>query len=204
MSSPHHPLFARMYDIVMMPSDRMGIRRQRKHLCRRAAGTVLELGVGTGLNLPHYERADSVVAVDHDLAMLRRADKRAREAIVDVHLIAADAHDLPFPANTFATIVVGLSLCTIPDPDRALVEALRVATPDGELHFLEHVRATHSQRVAHFEDRISGLWGKVAGGCRPNQDTVQIIADAGWEISTLWQSDRGGLIQGTAVPKAPH
>jgi ubiquinone/menaquinone biosynthesis C-methylase UbiE len=163
---------------------------------------VLELGVGTGLNLPHYERADTVVAVDHDPAMLQRANKRAREAIVDVHLIAADAHDLPFPADTFATVVVGLSLCTIPDPDQALVEALRVATPDGELHFLEHVRATHSQRVAHFEDRIAGLWGKVAGGCRPNQDTAQIIVDAGWEISTLWQSDRGGLIQGTAVPKA--
>ena len=204
MSSPHHPLFARMYDIVMMPSDRMGIRRQRRHLCRRAAGIVLELGVGTGLNLPHYERADTVVAVDHDQGMLSRADKRARESIVDVHLIAADAHGLPFADNSFDTIVVGLSLCTIPDPDQSLVEALRVATPDGELHFLEHVRATHSTRVAHFEDRIAPFWGKVAGGCRPNQDTARIIDDAGWEISELWQSDRGGLIQGTAVPKAPN
>lgn len=202
MRSPHHPLFARVYDVVMMPTDRMGIRRQRRHLCRRAHGKVLELGVGTGLNLPHYERAETVVAIDHDRHMLARADKRAREAVVDVHLMAADAHELPFADDSFSTIVVGLSLCTIPEPERALVEALRVTEPGGELHFLEHVRATHSQRVAHLEDRIARLWGKVAGGCRPNQDTAAIIDGAGWEISEMWQSDHGGLIQGTAVPKA--
>jgi ubiquinone/menaquinone biosynthesis C-methylase UbiE len=198
MSTPHHPLLARIYDVVMMPNERMGIRRQRGHLCRLATGTVLEVGVGTGLNLPHYERAKEVIAIDADPHWLRRAHKRAVEAIVPVTLMQANAEQLPFRDNTFHTVVIGLTLCTIRQPQAALAEARRVADEGGELHFLEHVRSPRSW-VGKIEDVIAPVWGKVAGGCRPNQDTVRLIEDSGWEITKLWTASHGGLVQGTAI-----
>jgi ubiquinone/menaquinone biosynthesis C-methylase UbiE len=200
MSSPHHPLLARIYDVVMMPNERLGIRRQRDRMCRLAAGRVLEIGVGTGLNLPHYERAREVVAIDPDPSWLRRAHKRAGEAIVPVTLLRADAIKLPFARHAFDTVVVGLALCTIHDPRVALDEMRRVVQPDGELHFLEHVRSP-TKWVGRVEDTIAPLWGKVAGGCRPNQDTVGMIETSGWEITKLWASNRGDLVQGTAVAR---
>ena len=198
MSTPHHPVLARAYDIVMMPGERRGLRNQRIRLCRLATGRVLEIGVGTGLNLPHYERADLVVGIDPDPAMLRRADKKRHEAIVPVQLIEADARHLPFEDNSFATVVVGLTLCTIPNPGLALDELQRVSVSGAEMHFLEHVRSTR-QWFARLEDSVAPMWRRVAGGCRPNQDTLALIEDSGWEITRLWTSRHGGLVQGTAV-----
>ena len=198
MSTPHHPVLARMYDAIMMPQERLGFRRQRSHLCRLAPGNVVEVGVGTGLNLPHYERARRVVAVDPDPSWLARAARRIPDAVVPVSLMRADARSLPFRDGTVDAVVVGLSLCTIPDPAVALAEFRRIVADDGELHFLEHVRSPIGW-VGTVEDRIAPLWKRVAGGCRPNQDTIGLIEATGWEITTLWTSRRGDLVQGTAV-----
>jgi len=194
-------MLASIYDVVMMPSERRGLRKQRVRMCRLPAGLVLEIGVGTGLNLPHYERADLVVGIDPDRAMLRRADRRRHEAMVPVRLVQADAEDLPFPDGTFATVVVGLALCTIAQPAEALTEIRRVAADDAELHFLEHVRSPRSG-FGKLEDAIAPAWRRIAGGCRPNQDTLALIESSGWDITSMWRSRHGGLVQGSAARQA--
>ena len=141
MASSHHPVLARLYDVVMMPSERRGLRQQRIRMCRTAPGRVLEIAVGTGLNLPHYERADIIIGIDRDPAMLRRANRKRHTAMIPVRLVEADARALPFRSGTFTTVVIGLALCTISDPGLALAEARRVSADGDELHFLEHVRS---------------------------------------------------------------
>jgi ubiquinone/menaquinone biosynthesis C-methylase UbiE len=167
-------------------------------MCGSARGRVLEIGVGTGLNIPHYERADFVVGIDPDRAMLLRAAQARFKAIVPVSLVQTDAQELPFPDDTFDTLVVGLALCTVPDPAKALAEVARTAAPGAELRFLEHVRSKRAW-FGRLEDMAAPAWRRIAGGCRLNQDTLGVIAAAGWEITTLWQSPHGGLVQGTAV-----
>lgn len=198
MAMAPHSLFARIYDLFMVPNDRFGLRHQRARLCADATGRVLEIAIGTGLNIPHYEKAELVIGIDNHRGMLRRAIRRTWEADVAVDLVAADARRLPFPDESFDTVVVGFSLCTIPDPAAVLSEMARVTNADGSLRFLEHVRSPRS-RMARFQDRFHPVWERVSGGCRANQDTEQIIHDSPWQVDVMWKSDTGGLIQGSAV-----
>lgn len=198
MPAAPHSMFARIYDLFMVPQDRFGLRHQRERLCGPANGRVLEIGIGTGLNIPHYRSADLVVGVDNHRGMLRRAIRRTWESSTPVDLVAADARQLPFPSASFDTVVVGFSLCTIPEPATALEEFARVTTPEGVLHFLEHERSA-KPRTAKLQDRFAGVWGRVSGGCRANQDTRAILAESSWSVDDMWVSDGGGLIQGSAT-----
>lgn len=198
MATPPHSMFARAYDLFMVPNDRLGLRHQRTRLCGAATGNVLEIGIGTGLNLPHYRSAVAVVGIDNHRGMLHRAVRRTWETTVPVSLVAADAHHLPFPDAVFDTVVVGFSLCTIADPAEALEEFWRVAVPGGALHFLEHVRSARPA-AARLQDRLAGVWERLSGGCRANQDTEALLAASPWAVDQMWSSEGGGLIQGTAV-----
>lgn len=198
MAKAPHSLFAHIYDLFMVPNDRFGLRHQRERLCADATGRVLEIAIGTGLNIPHYTQADLVVGVDNHRGMLRRAIRRTWESKAPVDLVAADARHLPFPDQSFDTIVVGFSLCTIPEPEAVLKEMARVTTPSGSLRFLEHVRSPRP-RTARWQDRFHPIWERVSGGCRANQDTEQILKNSPWDVDALWKSDTGGLIQGSAT-----
>ena len=197
MATAPHSLFARIYDLFMVPQERLGLRRQRARLCADAAGRVLEIAIGTGLNIPHYAQASIVIGIDNNIAMLRRAIRRTWETKTPVELLVADAGSLPFPDGSFDAIVVGLSLCTIPEPVAALTELGRVATPGARLHFLEHVRSG-KPATARRQDRFAPLWARVSGGCRVNQDTVAQINQSAWAVEDVWTSDSGGLVHGTA------
>ncbi len=190
-------MFARIYDLFMVPQDRFGLRHQRERLCGQATGRVLEVAIGTGLNIPHYRQANEVIGIDNHRGMLRRAIRRTWESSMPVELVAADARHLPFPNASFDTVVVGFSLCTIPDPSVALEEFARVTAHGGTLHFLEHERSL-KPRMAGLQDRFSGVWERVSGGCRANQDTQAILAGSSWSMDDIWVSDGGGLIQGSA------
>jgi ubiquinone/menaquinone biosynthesis C-methylase UbiE len=200
MAKAPHSLFARIYDLFMVPQDRFGLAHQRARLCGPAEGRVLEIAIGTGLNISHYERADTVIGIDNKVAMLRRAIRRTWETKIPVELVVADAQALPFPDHSFDSIVVGLSLCTIPNPRTTLAELHRVATPQGELRFLEHVRSAKPS-IARRQDWFAPVWERVSGGCRANQDTERLINESSWSINDLWASDGGGLIQGTAAAR---
>lgn len=193
---------AAVYDTIMVPVEALGIRGQRRRIGAAARGRVLELGAGTGAMLEHYgEDVEEVVATDPDPHMLARAEPRRDPARVPVELREADAQDLPFPDASFDTVVVALSLCTIPDPDRALAEARRVLRPDGRLLFVEHVRSPRAW-LARIQRLLTPAWEKVAGGCQLDRDTVATIRRAGFEIDDLWRSGDGSgtIVQGTATP----
>lgn len=179
---------ARGYDLFMDRMDRAGAAEHRRRLVAEARGEVLEVGAGTGKNLPLYWTASRVVALEPDPAMRARAVGASRAARVPVKVVDGDAGALPFEDAAFDTVVFGLVLCTVPDPGRALAEARRVMRPGGTLRFYEHVRADNPG-LARWQDRLERPWGWIGGGCHPNRDTVAAIAEAGFDAVSLEEFD---------------
>lgn len=192
------PLLARIYDAVLAPSEWMGVREQRRRLMDGLSGRVVEIGAGTGLNVPLYPAsAGEVHAVEPDRHMLEKLQARVRKSTARLFLYRADAHRLPFGDGVFDAAIVTFALCTIPDPERALEEAHRVVRDGGVLRFLEHVRSEKS-RTAGWQDRAAPLWGRISGGCRLNQPTVEILEATRWEIDDVWRSGGGSVAAGQA------
>jgi len=194
----NHPILARIYDTVLAPTERAGVRDQRRRMMDGVTGRVLEIAAGTGLNVPLYpSTADEVHAIEPDRHMLARLERRSHESPVPLYLYQGDAQDLPFIDGAFDTAIIAFALCTIPDPPRALDEVHRVVRSGGTLRFLEHVRS-QEDRTARWQDCISPIWGKFAGGCRLNQPTVEILEATNWEIDDLWRSGGGFVVAGQA------
>jgi SAM-dependent methyltransferase len=177
------PVFAALYDRRGGSMERRWMGWRRARLLGGARGAVLEIGGGTGANLPHYGDVDRVTVVEPDPFMRRRLLTKSRAARVPVEVSAAGAEALPFPDGCFDTVVSTLVLCTVPDQDLALGEIRRVLRPDGRLLFIEHVRASGS--MARWQDRIESLWRRLLAGCHPNRDTVAAIGRAGFELETF-------------------
>jgi ubiquinone/menaquinone biosynthesis C-methylase UbiE len=134
-------LVAAGYDRIFDHVDPLGGADHRRPPVEQAAGQVLEIGAGTGRNLPLYRTATRVVALEPGPGMRARAERTARAAPVPVEVVDGRAEDLPFPDHSFDTVVASLVLCTVPDPAGALAEARRVLGPGGRLRFYQHVRA---------------------------------------------------------------
>jgi ubiquinone/menaquinone biosynthesis C-methylase UbiE len=162
------------------------VRRQRRKVVPLAYGNVLEVGIGTGLNLEHYDsaRVDRLVGVDPGLEMHPLARKRARLAGLTVDLVGLSAEKLPFDAHTFDTVLVTYALCTIPDPLAALVEMRRVLKRGGLLVFCEHGLAPDPS-IQRWQHRLTPLWAKVAGGCHLDRNVAALLTDAGFESRDL-------------------
>ena len=183
-----------LYDAMNEKLEEGWAGEKRRELLTRACGRVLEVGVGTGRNLRHYPRdVDAIVALDPSAGMLERARRRAAEAGRDVRFVRGSAAELPFADDEFDTVVSTLVLCSVPDQAQTLRELRRVLKADGQLLFLEHVRWDDPER-ARWQDRLEGLWTKVACGCHPNRDTLAAIRAAGFSVDA---PERGHL------PKAP-
>lgn len=132
---------ARRYDRQIGFFERLLFGGGREWVCSQARGEVLEVAIGTGRNLPFYPKEVRLTGVDLSPAMLEFAQARARELGIEADLRVGDAQALPFPDEVFDTVVITLSLCTIPDDRKALAEATRVLRPGGRLLLLEHVRS---------------------------------------------------------------
>lgn len=194
----NHPLLAKIYDTVLGPTERLGVRDQRRRLMDGLGGRVVEIGAGTGLNVSLYpSSADEIHAVEPDQHMVDRLVKKAGDSPVPLFLYRGDAHSLPFSDGVFDAAIITFALCTIPDPERALDEAHRVVRSGGTLRFLEHIRSP-SARTARLQDRINTLWGKVSGGCRLNQPTVEILEATHWEVDEVWRASGGFVAAGQA------
>jgi SAM-dependent methyltransferase len=171
--SEGHPFLAATLDVLMLP-----LARLRPGVVELARGRVLELGIGTGMNLPLYQDITSLHAVEPDPYMLRRARERARGRPFPVEIAAAGAESLPFPDASFDTVVATFVFCTIPDPAAAAAEALRVLRPGGRLLFAEHVRSgvppVHATQRA-----LEPVWKRLAGGCHLTRDPVALFRAAG-------------------------
>lgn len=168
-----HPVLAAMLDVAMWP-----LARVRPGVVGAAGGKVLELGVGTGLNLGLYAPEAEIHAIEPDPYMLRRARARAERLGVPVTFHAVGAEALPFPDATFDTVVATFVFCTIPDVRAATAEALRVLRPGGTILFAEHVLSPIAP-VAAAQRAIEPAWERLAGGCHLTRDPVRILQDAG-------------------------
>lgn len=158
------------------------VGKQRMKVIPQARGRVLEIGIGTGLNLPFYDagRVQELVGVEPSLRMHRLVLKRSRAARLPVELVGITAERLPLADAAFDTVVSTYTLCTIPDPVAALREARRVLAPGGRLLFSEHGRAPDAG-VRRWQDRIQPLWGVFSGGCHLGRDIPAILREAGFD-----------------------
>lgn len=160
--------------------------RQRAKVVPGARGRVLEIGVGSGLNLGYYDpdRVERVHGLDPSPEMLRMAEKAVGEAPVEVELVPAGGEEIPFEDRSFDTIVMTYTLCTIAEPVRAVQEMARVLRPGGRLLFCEHGLAP-DERVRRWQTRVNPLWGRVGGGCNLDRDIPALLRAGGMQISVL-------------------
>lgn len=162
------------------------LARHRAALIPAARGKVLEIGIGSALNLDYYSATSvsSLTGIDPSQQLLGYAAKRAKRVAFPVELIPARAESLPLPDTVFDTVVVTFSLCTIPDLAASLGELRRVLKPDGRLLFCEHGLAPDAS-VQHWQQRIDPLWGKIAGGCHLSRNIPELLDDAAFRVTEL-------------------
>lgn len=166
------------------------IRRQRQKVVPRATGRVLEIGIGTGLNIPFYDpdQVTHLIGVDPDVHVTRRAAEPAAAAPFEVEILNVSAEDIPLEAGSVDCAVITYALCSIPDPARAAAEVRRVLAPGGVLLFSEHGRAPDAA-VARWQDRITPAWRIFSGGCHVNRDIEGILREGGFnrlETETIY------------------
>jgi ubiquinone/menaquinone biosynthesis C-methylase UbiE len=165
-----------VYDPILALGERRGMRERRRALLAGAAGRVLELGAGTGLNLPHYPPAvRELVLSEPEPAMRAVLERRVARSRRPARVLDAPAEALPFPDDAFDAVVSTMVLCTVGDVAAAIAETRRVLRPGGRLLFVEHVRAA-SPRLARWQDRLAGPWAAFAQGCRCNRPTDALLA----------------------------
>jgi ubiquinone/menaquinone biosynthesis C-methylase UbiE len=186
-------LFAMTYDRQIARAEEAGLNAMRKKLLAGAAGQVVEIGAGTGANVPLYGPAVKSLAVTEPLQpMVRKLERRVRELGSDATVLRAPAEDLPFESGSFDVAVSTLVLCGVDDQPRALRELRRVLRPGGTLLFLEHVRAGDAKR-ARQQDRLNWL-NRLVVRCDCNRPTLDMIRQAGFTVTE---------VEDTALPKAP-
>ena len=176
-----------LYDLGVALAEWRGLGRWRRWLARGATGRTLDLGTGTGRNLPLLGPGVRAVAVDPHAEALARARRRAPA----IPLVVARAEALPFRDGAFDTVVAGLVLCTVQDPRAALAEVRRVLRPGGALRLLEHVRA--GGLLGRLQDLVQPAWTAFSGGCHPNRETERAVAVAGFAVDAATRRARGTL-----------
>ena len=160
------------------------ITRVREQVVPKATGRVLEIGIGTGLNLGHYDphRVQALVGVDPAAQMHPRAQRRLRGLALPVELRALQAERLPLDDGSFDTVVCTYTLCSVQDPAAALAEMRRVLRPGGRLLIAEHGLAPDAS-VARWQARIEPAWSRIAGGCHLTRDVPALLRRAGFDAS---------------------
>ncbi len=203
MSLYRHQLFPRFYDFLM------GLghldERRSAHLST-VRGKVLEVGIGTGRNLPYYpEQVTHITGLDNNPGMLRQLRTKRSRHELEITPVLGSARRMPFGDDSFDTIVSTHSLCSITDRKRALLEIRRVLKPDGRFVFLEHGRSP-DEHVAKWQSRLNGIQKQFAVGCVLDMQVDREIQDAGFECVELHKGyhpreskTHGYLYEGVAV-----
>ena len=172
-----------------------GIMKLRSQLIPEAFGEVLEVGMGSGINLCFYdpEKVSLVYGLEPSDGMRRKAGVNLRKSPVPVEWLDLPGEKIPLANNCVDTVVLTFTLCTIPDAKTALEQMLRVLKPGGTLLFLEHGQSPDIS-VRTWQNRVTPAWKKIAGGCHLNRPVSELIGDAGFEIRSL---------ENLYVPRAP-
>ena len=182
MSFYDRVVLPRLLDFAMRGKE---ASRYRARVVPAARGRVLEMGIGSGLNLRFYGGdVTAVVGVDPSPEMLRLARPKAAAAPFPVELVNRAGETLPFDDAGFDSVVTTWTLCTIGEPLRALAEMRRVLKPDGELLFVEHGRSP-DRGVEAWQDRLNPLWRRIGGGCNLNRRIDELVRAAGFRLARL-------------------
>jgi ubiquinone/menaquinone biosynthesis C-methylase UbiE len=176
-------VFPRILDWTMRQEP---ITRQRAKVVPRAQGRVLEIGIGSGLNLRFYDRArvERLYGLDPSADLQRLARTRAEAAGIPVEFLTVSGEAIPLDDASIDTVVSTFTLCSIPDVERALEEVRRVLRPGGELVFTEHGRAPDAG-IARWQERLNPVWRTISSGCNMNRAMAELIRRAGLEIREL-------------------
>jgi ubiquinone/menaquinone biosynthesis C-methylase UbiE len=167
----------------------------RKRIIAAAEGRVLEVGIGSGLNLPLYVSVvREIIGLEPSPKLVAMAKRAARESSSPVTFIEGSAEAIPLERHDIDTVVTTWTLCTIPEAMQALAEMRRVLKPGGQLLFVEHGLAPE-QNVRRWQDRVTPLWKRIGGGCHLNRPIRSLIENAGFEITA---------IENSYLPKAPR
>jgi len=169
---------SKVYDIFEQPMEMMALKKWREEIAKDLKGKVLEVGVGTGKNIPYYPDDIEVTAIDFSEKMLAKATRKANELNKKVKLIHMDAQNMDFPDNIFDTIFTTCVFCSVPDPVKGLEEIRRVCKPDGKIIMIEHVRS-EKKVLGLIMDTLNPLTVNLYGA-NINRRTVDNIGMAGF------------------------
>jgi ubiquinone/menaquinone biosynthesis C-methylase UbiE len=204
MGSYSDQILPRISDVLMATKEFEPIRAR---VTRDLAGDVLEVGFGSGLNVPHYPRVvRRVQAVDPATLGRKLAARRLANSPVPVEFIGTDGQRLPVETCSVDHVLATWTLCTIPRPERALAEIHRVLRPGGKFHFVDHGRSPEP-REARWQDRLTPIQRRLAGGCHLNRPIRELVEAAGFELSKLdnyyasGPKPLGYLYEGVAVKR---
>lgn len=176
-------IFADLYDLVMAPLEKRGISRIRKKLISGVEGQVLELGGGTGANIPFYssKKIASLSIIEPNPHMLAIARDKARNIHFPIEFYEGVGESLPFVDNQFDHVVATLVLCSVDDPEKVFQEMKRVCKPEGKIILFEHVR-TSSSTLAFLQDILTPAWKRLCDGCHLNRDTARLMKESGIDV----------------------
>ncbi len=160
--------------------------RQREKVVPRARGRVLEIGIGSGLNLPYYDvaKVTRVWGLDPSRELIEIARKAADAVPFEVEFIGLPGEEAPLENDSVDSVIVTYALCSIPDTHRALHQVRRVLRPGGELIFCEH-GAAPDESVRRWQDRLDPIWKRFSGGCHLNRPIPELIETGGFRITSL-------------------
>jgi len=164
------------------------ITKQREKVVPLAEGVVLEIGIGSGQNLPHYDtnKVTKIIGVDPDEHIWKRSESRRTECPILIERIGLSGEDIPLETNHVDSVVVTYSLCTIPDPVKALFEMKRILKPGGKVYFSEHGKAP-DDKVHNWQNRIDPIWKKLSGGCHSGRNIPDLFSQADLKFLDLQQ-----------------
>lgn len=173
-------IFPRLLDLSMSSQS---MSHYRKQLLKEVSGDVLEIGFGTGLNLPHYpEAVTSLTAIDPNEGMKTMADQRIEKSAIAVETIPLSGENLSLPDASFDNVVCTWTLCSIPDAEKALREAYRVLRPSGKFFFIEH-GLSNEEGVQTWQNRITPIQKIVADGCHLNRKMDELVRSVFDDVS---------------------
>ncbi len=172
--------------VVHLTCSSKPIRYQRRKVVPLAKGRVLEIGIGSGLNLPYYDpsKVEMVWGLEPSMQMRAMAEKRVHDAPFKVEFIGLSDDEIPLESDSVDTVLVTYTLCTIPDVVRALEGMRRVLKPGGELIFSEHGLAP-DENVRRWQDRMNPIWKRFGGGCNLNRPIPSLIEQGGFKIKNI-------------------
>ena len=162
------------------------INYQREKIVPLAEGKVLDVGIGSGLNIPYYNKSKIkyLYGLDPSIELLNLAKPLAKKNELEIEFLECGAEAIPLPNDSIDTVVITYTLCTIPDTQLSNQEIMRVLKPNGKLLFCEHGLAPDIN-IAKWQKRINPIWNKIAGGCNLNRDIPNLIRSSGLKISNM-------------------